>query len=88
MDEGEGVEMKRIETGALQIDDDWTGLFIRGDDALYLRDILSMTYANGTSFDKEYIYKLIRIIDVDVDHNHTNKDVQRIRRRDDKSTAL
>lgn len=26
----------RIETGALQINNDWPGLFIRGDDALYL----------------------------------------------------
>lgn len=27
---------KRIETGALQINDDWKGLFIRGDDAIML----------------------------------------------------
>lgn len=26
--------MKRIETGALQINDDWPGVFIRGDSAL------------------------------------------------------
>ena len=27
---------KRIETGALQVNDDWIGLFIRGDDAIML----------------------------------------------------
>ncbi|MFA5152930.1 MAG: hypothetical protein WC554_10245 [Clostridia bacterium] len=26
----------RIETGALKIGDDWTGYFIRGDNAMYL----------------------------------------------------
>ena len=71
--------MKRIETGALQINDDWTGLFIRGDDALYLRHILADAFGKGKSFESGYIYKLIRIIDVDIDHNHTNKDVQRIK---------
>ncbi len=30
----------RIETGAVQFGDDWPGLFIRGDDAFYLRQIL------------------------------------------------
>jgi hypothetical protein len=30
----------RIETGALQVNDDWTGLFIRGDDCVTLLDIL------------------------------------------------
>jgi hypothetical protein len=28
--------MKRVETGPLKINDDWTGVFIRGDDALML----------------------------------------------------
>ena len=32
--------VKRIETGALQIDEDWPGLFIRGDDCLVLLQIL------------------------------------------------
>ena len=31
---------KRIETGKLQIDDDWPGLFIRGDDCMLLIDML------------------------------------------------
>ena len=30
----------RVETGALQINDDWAGLFIRGDDCAILRNIL------------------------------------------------
>jgi hypothetical protein len=30
----------RIETGGLQINDNWKGLFIRGDDCIYLVTIL------------------------------------------------
>lgn len=33
---------ERIETGGLQINDDWPGLFIRGDNALYLSMLISM----------------------------------------------
>lgn len=32
--------ISRIETGALQINDDWTGLFIRGDSCIELREVL------------------------------------------------
>lgn len=43
---------KRIETGALQINDDWPGLFIRGDNAAYysfqLREILSAANKGDT----------------------------------------
>lgn len=31
----------RVETGALQINDDWKGLFIRGDDAIQLLQVLN-----------------------------------------------
>lgn len=31
---------KRVETGALQINDDWVGLFIRGDSCIELMGIL------------------------------------------------
>lgn len=38
------VDGHRIETGALQIGDDWPGLFVRGDDAFFLaRMIRSLT---------------------------------------------
>jgi len=30
----------RVETGAVEFGDDWTGLFIRGDDACQLRHLL------------------------------------------------
>ena len=30
----------RVETGGLQINDDWPGLFIRGDDCFYFKGIL------------------------------------------------
>jgi len=35
----EGIE-HRVETGALQINNDWKGLFIRGDDCMMLLEIL------------------------------------------------
>ena len=69
-------ESVRIETGALQIDNDCTGLFIRGDDVLYLRDILSMMYSNIDGLQQPFVYKLIRAIDVDVCHRSKNRDVQ------------
>ena len=31
----------RVETGAVQFGDDWTGLFIRGDDCVLLQEILT-----------------------------------------------
>lgn len=38
--------MKRVETGVVQFEDDWPGVFIRGDKAFYyasrLRSILAM----------------------------------------------
>jgi len=57
----------RIETGALQIDNDWTGLFIRGDDALYLAGILSAREPDD-SLEQDYIDNLLRIIYGNVDH--------------------
>jgi hypothetical protein len=39
----------RVETGAAQIGDDWPGLFIRGDDCIYLKAILE----RYISLDKE-----------------------------------
>lgn len=31
---------QRVETGAVQFDDDWPGLFIRGDEALAMAQVL------------------------------------------------
>lgn len=33
---------KRVETGAVQFNDDWPGLFIRGDNAAYYAMMLEM----------------------------------------------
>lgn len=60
----------RIETGALQINDDWPGLFIRGDDCIMLRTILDA----GTNdpdmrteiFQEMFADDLIRYIENDV----------------------
>jgi hypothetical protein len=47
-----GRPENRVETGALQIDDDWPGLFIRGDGCMklqvsldYIKDLLAQTPA-------------------------------------------
>ena len=37
----------RVETGALQVNEDWKGLFIRGDDCIQLHDILKKLLAGG-----------------------------------------
>lgn len=34
---------KRVETGAVRFGDDWPGLFIRGDDAMYLAMCIDFT---------------------------------------------
>ena len=38
---------ERIETGVLQVNDDWPGIFIRGDNALYYGYILQELIDNG-----------------------------------------
>lgn len=35
----------RIETGALQINDDWVGLFVRGDDCRILLEAIEKAYS-------------------------------------------
>lgn len=71
----------RIETGALQIGDDWTGLFIRGDDALYLSEILSDIHEDKPldGFQKAWLYMLGLTIRYDVRHSFEERiHVQRI----------
>jgi hypothetical protein len=59
-------QQKRVETGALKINDDWTGVFIRGDHALmlYLPVVkklrLGMTL---NAFDKATLDSLIHLLD-------------------------
>ena len=74
----------RIETGALQIDDDWTGLFIRGDDALYLSDVFETIYKGGRlqDFEKATLYNLHLTIKYDVTHTIEERyHVQKIERK-------
>lgn len=75
---------ERIETGALQIDDDWTGLFVRGDDALALMLILRKAYRSTGIFNNDELTRiawLCATIDLDVDQQniHTDREVQRIK---------
>ena len=63
----------RIETGALRINDDWTGLFIRGDDCIKLRDILYDDDVSRGDFVDEivtdtFVDMLIESIESDVFH--------------------
>lgn len=74
----------RIETGALQINDDQTGLFVRGDDAFILRNLLVKAYRNVrldySSEDK--VLEYIAMIDFDVDHRSKDRSFQRIEARE------
>jgi hypothetical protein len=57
--------MNRIQTGPLKINDDWTGMFIRGDDVLFkLLPLLTKVKTNSrlSSFDKMTLDNLIEQI--------------------------
>ena len=34
----------RVETGPLQINDDWPGIFVRGDDCVFLASLITMAH--------------------------------------------
>lgn len=70
----------RIETGALQINEDWTGLFIRGDEVFRLRDILAAAYRSETLDDvnKDMVLRYVALIDCDVNHCSDDREVQKI----------
>ena len=59
---------ERVETGAVKFGDDWPGLFIRGDDALYLRllfrDVIDKM--KTTTFELIFLARLMNIIEDDV----------------------
>ena len=47
---GPDIPAGRVETGALQINDDWPGIYVRGDNAAWhamQSDILLENYTNG-----------------------------------------
>jgi hypothetical protein len=74
--------MERVETGALQIGDDWTGLFVRGDDAMFkLKDILLKAADGEELSDMESFVAswLVAKINQDVNHAGTNRDVRIIK---------
>jgi hypothetical protein len=58
----------RVETGALQFNDDWPGLFVRGDDCIYLSMLLHKIINNEEFdiFDRTVIKSLIREIEDNV----------------------
>lgn len=68
---------ERIETGALQVDNDWTGLFISEDDTLVLLDVLRPGIL--TVHGKVLSEQLIKAIYNDVPHSAPNRKVQRIK---------
>ena len=59
---------ERIETGALRINDDWTGLFIRGDDCFSLQLILSEHRKDANIVEDIFAEQLIEAIENDVLH--------------------
>jgi len=70
-------EDDRIETGAVQFNDDWPGLFIRGDEALYLAGLIRGKFnraVDRNSFTWMRLKYLANIIMEDVAINHDNPD--------------
>lgn len=60
---------RRVETGCLKINDDWNGLFVRGDDCVQLLNIFQdiKQKENFLLFgEKEYLSRIIEIIEKEV----------------------
>ena len=59
---------ERVETGAVKFGNDWPGLFIRGDDAFYLEQILNQAVRKWrlSPFELDFLNQLINIIEDDV----------------------
>lgn len=59
---------KRIETGAIKFNDDWTGLFVRGDDCIQLKMIFEKIVNDEELdfFDLKYIQAYLVIINHEV----------------------
>ncbi len=56
--------LKRIETGALKINDDWTGLFIRGDSCIELLNVFKTILDEGHDIDWIQRFVLGTYIDI------------------------
>lgn len=66
---------ERIETGALQIGDDWPGLFIRGDRCLQLLSLLREVQTGSyDSFYLSQIKELADLIENNVVQPHPTRD--------------
>ena len=54
------IGANRVETEAVQFNDDWKGLFIRGDDCIYLLEILNKMLDNldVVWYDKPFLQML------------------------------
>ena len=52
----------RVETGALQINDDWPGLFVRGDDCAMLYTLL-LDYLKVAGTDTCYMFLIPELLD-------------------------
>lgn len=54
----------RVETGSVQFGDDWTGLFIRGDNCFYYADNLNWLLANTQMppFKREALDSLLKLL--------------------------
>jgi hypothetical protein len=63
--------MERVETGAYTFENDWAGLFIRGDDCMYLTVIIDKIsrHKELTIFDMNFLFMLGKEIDKNVLHN-------------------
>lgn len=63
----DGEPANRVETGALQINEDWPGVFIRGDNAIYhamqLRQLLAKLEQTGDITDIFAISSVKSLID-------------------------
>ena len=57
---------ERIETGAIRFGDDWPGLFIRGDNAVYLSFAIKKLLDEGDDSWKDTIRDVATAIDEDV----------------------
>ena len=56
-------QIDRVETGAMRINDDWCGVFIRGDNAKMLLGELQQLKKDIHPFNLQMVNSLVRIIE-------------------------
>lgn len=70
-------QVTRVETGIVQFDDDWPGIFIRGDNAFFWG--MALKEPRDDSVSRSMIASLSKLLlSADV-RKHKKRDVQRIR---------